>query len=544
VEDFNYFDDDGASPVAVDGAFQQTDATPNTYQDEWDFYADEIVAQDHNTHVIEVGVLAQLGSNGTETMWQDDFLLVDQGDQIDDPFLPSDEWSSAVNANAPPYVVEDAWDWASAEVEPDDIFLITDDDDDAVAPPSAQSAQDFGTAPELLDEELGTFLLVDQYQQADSTAPVVDVVLDEAWDWFGDQADDDLQLIIDDDDDAVGPNVVVAASQLFEDAPTFDDGEIEEFFADHFGNEEADPQSLDDPWDWFADAIDDDLQLIVDDDDDAVGPNGTAPLPSLTYAEEFFEASEVDDEWHVTLDAFALVNGPQASTDSPFDDAWNWQDEIEEISIDDGNAFVDVVQPAAQIFEDAWVWDDESTDELAIDAQLGANFIPPPPSQFTDDAWDWTEHLEVEDSIDVELMWATLPLLVASHWVVRRRRRRLFTISRRKHRAFEVSAVSSKRFDEKDPAEKVPLTFDFTVDLPDGVLLTSIQSVTFSTAFGTDVSPSALANGPAGFDATSKKVIVPVQGGLDGRDYNVSVVALTSESDLVLELNGVLPVRS
>ncbi len=124
---------------------------------------------------------------------------------------------------------------------------------------------------------------------------------------------------------------------------------------------------------------------------------------------------------------------------------------------------------------------------------------------------------------------------------------RLFTVSPHRARIFEVDSTMSKaerQFDYKDPTEKVRLTFNFTPDLPDGVTLAGVQAVSFETKLGTDGSPSAMANGSAGLDVTGKKVIVPVQGGLDGCDYKISVRCSTTDSDLVLELDGILPVRA
>lgn len=105
--------------------------------------------------------------------------------------------------------------------------------------------------------------------------------------------------------------------------------------------------------------------------------------------------------------------------------------------------------------------------------------------------------------------------------------------------------MSNRRFDaSKDPVEKVRLTFDFTPDLPTGVTLTGAATATITTAYGTDPSVSLTTNGSPALDATSMKVLVPVQGGLDGCDYRVSVKVGTTDSQIYLELDGVLPVRS
>lgn len=104
--------------------------------------------------------------------------------------------------------------------------------------------------------------------------------------------------------------------------------------------------------------------------------------------------------------------------------------------------------------------------------------------------------------------------------------------------------MSTRRFDTKDPLEKVKLTFDFTVDLPTGVTLSGTPTVAITLDRGNDPAPSSIANGSAGLDATLKKAIVPVQAGVEANDYRISVVCSTTDPKIVLELDGVLPIRS
>jgi hypothetical protein len=121
---------------------------------------------------------------------------------------------------------------------------------------------------------------------------------------------------------------------------------------------------------------------------------------------------------------------------------------------------------------------------------------------------------------------------------------RLFVTSRAAARNFTRSAVSNRRFDEKDPTEKVILTFDFSIDLAAGVTLSGSPSVQVDTVFGTDASPSSILNGSAQLDGTATKVLVPVQAGVDGCEYRVSVRCGTTSAQIYLELDAVLPVRS
>lgn len=122
---------------------------------------------------------------------------------------------------------------------------------------------------------------------------------------------------------------------------------------------------------------------------------------------------------------------------------------------------------------------------------------------------------------------------------------RTWTASRPAGRLFTVSAVSSPRFDTKLPAEKVVLTFDFTPDLLAGETLTGSPTiVSVNVSLGADGNPTAIENGAPTLDTTSKKVLMPVQAGLDGCDYDITVSCATSNALKVLELLGTLPVRA
>ncbi len=99
-------------------------------------------------------------------------------------------------------------------------------------------------------------------------------------------------------------------------------------------------------------------------------------------------------------------------------------------------------------------------------------------------------------------------------------------------------------FAQKDPSEKVPLTFDFTNGLDAGETLTGTPTVTVACTVGTDATPQAILNGSATLIASATKVLQAVQGGLAGCDYLIKVVTATSNAQKVLALSAVLPVRS
>ena len=100
-----------------------------------------------------------------------------------------------------------------------------------------------------------------------------------------------------------------------------------------------------------------------------------------------------------------------------------------------------------------------------------------------------------------------------------------------------------QRFDEKLPIESVVLTFDFSNALDAGEILLGSPVITFSTLYGGDVNPSALANGPVQIDLTQTMVLVPIIGGLDENDYVIVAECSTSNAKKQLAWAGILPVR-
>lgn len=99
------------------------------------------------------------------------------------------------------------------------------------------------------------------------------------------------------------------------------------------------------------------------------------------------------------------------------------------------------------------------------------------------------------------------------------------------------------RFNIKDPAESVPLTFDFSPGLPSGVTLNGSPNVGVTTFAGTDGNPAALLNGAVGFDATLSKVVQPVTAGLNNCDYEWVVTCPTTNPYLTLTIVAILSVR-
>lgn len=100
--------------------------------------------------------------------------------------------------------------------------------------------------------------------------------------------------------------------------------------------------------------------------------------------------------------------------------------------------------------------------------------------------------------------------------------------------------MSLKRWPDKDPAEKLGLTFTFTPAL-DALETISTVSLAVTVKSGTDASPSALLDGAAAIVAG--QVFQRVKTGVDGAIYLVKCLA-TLSSGRVLALAALLPVKT
>ncbi|MEW6314145.1 MAG: hypothetical protein AB1513_08925 [Pseudomonadota bacterium] len=99
-----------------------------------------------------------------------------------------------------------------------------------------------------------------------------------------------------------------------------------------------------------------------------------------------------------------------------------------------------------------------------------------------------------------------------------------------------------RTFDPKAPTEVVVLTFDYTKDLRAGETLTGTPTTYISLHKGDDAGYAAVVSGAPQIDATSKKVLQQVQGGVLAVDYLLYTVCATNQGRN-LECYGVLPVR-
>jgi hypothetical protein len=117
-----------------------------------------------------------------------------------------------------------------------------------------------------------------------------------------------------------------------------------------------------------------------------------------------------------------------------------------------------------------------------------------------------------------------------------------YIIRRIRTRNFTVSSQTYLNFDPKYTDEKVKLTFDFAPDLPAGVTLQGTPLITITTIQGTDPAPASLANGNAGLDVSATQIIVPVQAGVAGCNYDLHAWCATTDPMLTLSLSAQLSV--
>jgi len=137
----------------------------------------------------------------------------------------------------------------------------------------------------------------------------------------------------------------------------------------------------------------------------------------------------------------------------------------------------------------------------------------------------------------------TIGRQLARNFTVWRTTQRTFTVRRSQIRVFEVNSMSL-RFPVKGPLETVPLTFDFSADLPSGVTLSGTPALTVTCTEGADSNPSAILSGAAAFNSTSTGVVQAAANGEDGCEYTLVCTCPTTQSNLTLTLVGILPVRA
>lgn len=255
--------------------------------------------------------------------------------------------------NAPParQFFEDYQDW---DEHPREFFADDFGNDDAPSPQS-EDVWDFSHD----DAAFDACSIPNGYQQLDAGPPVLPIPFDDAWDWSDQDAsaEDPWQQIIDDDDDAVGPNNIQA--------PAIADG-----------------------WNWDDqdDATDDSWQLIIDDDDDAIQAGVISAVQYTEDAADFW-TQESDDDTFASLDLDPVGAGLGVAASMPVEDPFEPAQDADDEEWTARDA--DPVGPDAATavpFDDAWDWSLEDDEQFIDDAIVGPNLVTIP---CNNDGWDW-----------------------------------------------------------------------------------------------------------------------------------------------------------
>jgi hypothetical protein len=99
-----------------------------------------------------------------------------------------------------------------------------------------------------------------------------------------------------------------------------------------------------------------------------------------------------------------------------------------------------------------------------------------------------------------------------------------------------------QRFAPLHPDAKDVLTFDFSAGLLDGETLVGPPVLSVKMRLGADTSPASLFNGTSQIDATSMLVLVPVQGRVEGAEYELECQCATTNTKKYFALSAVLPI--
>lgn len=294
------------------------------------------------------------------------------------------------------------YEWSEDSGE-NDAWISTEDQSAPVGAGVAPAAaiQYYGEDAELLDEVLELVTFPGSYQTANNFPPVV---LEEPWDWF--QEIDDDEWTLRDESNVQYASNVDATSLVFTDPWDWDE-DPDDFFADDFGNDDADPPQ-NDAWDyWLTDDdeywVDDSfvninfnpalLFLCLEDgwdqehfptsDDDATwtqddyenDPNSLLNVEDPTWWDE--EPDQFDGTTH-DLDAVGSNDNPAVTVSDGFD---HFATDGDDYVVIDDYALVDVVPNTAIIVDDAYNWfpgdpDDELFHSLNTDP-VGPTLIIP-----------------------------------------------------------------------------------------------------------------------------------------------------------------------
>lgn len=301
------------------------------------------------------------------------------------------------------------FDWSEDSGENDYWTLVEDQSGVVVLNNTAAATYVFyGEDAELYDEAIDHFVFTASRQQSDNLRFLT---IEDGWtDWDAEETDNWASV----DDNFLNSNFVPSTA-LFEDFQDWDE-DPDDFFADDFGNDDAD--QLGDGWtDWDAEETDDwstiddnylDINFVfaplgvedawdweqTDDEyltqDDWIGADNN-PVINVEDPSWWDEEPDQYDGTTTDLDRVTTDNNPDLANTQG--DGWDhFPTEGDDWDLPDDYAIIDVVINSTVILEDAWFWphqDDDDDDEwMRRDTEpVGPDNIPPV-SMPTLDIWD------------------------------------------------------------------------------------------------------------------------------------------------------------
>lgn len=181
----------------------------------------------------------------------------------------------------------------------------------------------------------------------------------------------------------------------------WEDEPSEDFFTNHYTAEDAYPYTIEDGWTWDDDTSDD---WWVDEN---IGPSAAAQ-PALASSDIDWQ-EEVDDE--LVLDAFINADQPQ-----PMDEGW-WQDDVtdDEWLVEPPLSADLSVTPAYD--DEVALLEEFVTDDWVDDTNTGDGVL----AYAIDDGWTWDEFAEddwyVDDYVGITFVVVLLPYVIEDGWV-------------------------------------------------------------------------------------------------------------------------------
>lgn len=304
--------------------------------------------------------------------------------QDDDTVLSANSYQQTDATGPTPITVEDAWDPAFFGEEPDqidgtttDLDAVGPDNNPVIAVPDAWETA-FDDGADATDESWWVALAGD-YPYID-VAPVDRITIEDGYDHFSQDADDELFLVLDTD------STYVNTTQLPEDAFDWYPNDDDEYAVSEDVQRPPDTLAIGDDTDWTQDSDDD--QFLTQGTDPVTTPQAACPDDAWPH-----ELQDADDELIFVLNTEPVIPVPPLAIGDELD--WT-QDSDDEEWITRNSDPVGLDRPP--IFDLEWPWDSDDVDDLAglLNDQLSPDNIVAP-TQFTDFAWDFSTDDEAFD---------------------------------------------------------------------------------------------------------------------------------------------------